>query len=1030
MFGNTMNHLTAVILLIAGLATAFPQWGLAQEGPDEIEESGPRLSEEEAHRILAEALAPDAPHQKQVEYFKRRERAAFTLGDAAARLDALRRLVTLTEPPDKISPFIAYLWRELWRYGNQSEALEVGESLVRNRSATPEQRVTWTVLLGRDYVTLGNPQRAAELLKQVETEGGHVQNRHGPHSAAYTAISTDHLRAVVLQAQGDSDGALAAIRRSVDAGLVEVKRARAVAGASRTDLEYDTAIRLRNGVMGTAVWLNFAQGRSEEAEAIARLGLRLAAEEHTSGGTLAFWHEKLAQALLGERRFEEAVEAANKALAVYGTSAAGKSSLRIISTQTCLMQALFSLERWADADRLAVEMRAATTDDPTARAMVDNPVLQVFLHLKTSRVGQARERIDAVVSHRQRWYGENVAHTIEARAVRALVLQAQGAERLALDDYRAVFAHVFAPEKTFGDSQPAGVRGFYLPQALRGFMELVRERHEKAGSGMDEELVDLAFRVADRLQLSTVQQALIDSAARVVAATPDLGALVRREQEQRIKARETIADLNQGFAEHQRLSQEAKQRIAAGRAAQADAKKLAQQAAEERERAHARQTALKQLQEQLESVEKERGELQSEIGRRFPDYQSLVNPKPPSVGELAGFLAKDEAFVSLYPFERGTFVWGIGAVGRPALHVAALTAPEIHSLVSRLRTTLDLAGNPTPGRVEFDAASSHRLFNELLAPVWPSLGSPRLVTISTSSELAQLPFAVLTTQPPQRPFDPATAKWLLRETALNQIATAAAFRALRGGGQRPKPGHMFFGFGDPLFAGASATPGDAGTNRTPWKPSRGLQHVEQAADYGTLTPLPETRDEINAMVKALGADPELDVRFGAQATRAAALTTDLSDRRVLAFATHGLRPGDLPGLSRPALAMAAGGPGDSPLLVLDDVLTMKLNADWVVLSACNTASGDGRALEAFSGLARAFFFAGARSVLATHWAVESLSAQQLVARTFAHQAANRDASRAESLRHAQLELIAGRADPAFVHPFFWAPYALYGDPVQ
>jgi CHAT domain-containing protein len=192
--------------------------------------------------------------------------------------------------------------------------------------------------------------------------------------------------------------------------------------------------------------------------------------------------------------------------------------------------------------------------------------------------------------------------------------------------------------------------------------------------------------------------------------------------------------------------------------------------------------------------------------------------------------------------------------------------------------------------------------------------------------------------------------------------------------------------------------------------------------------LPETRDEILAIAKALGADPAKDVLFGAQATRMAALSTDLSDRRVIAFATHGLMPGDLPGLSRPALAMAGGAPGESPLLTLDDVLTMKLKADWIVLSACNTASGDGRAQEAFSGLARAFFFAGARSVLATHWAVESISAQQLVTRIFAYQTESRGASRAESLRHAQLELIAGQAGANYVHPFFWAPYALYGDP--
>ncbi len=1035
-----MNRLFAMIFVIAGLVMSLPPPSHSQEEPDEIdgiEESGPRLSEQEARRILAEQLTPGASRQQQVEYHSRRERAAFTVGAPAIRLHALKRLVSLTETPDKLSPYVGQLWREEWRYGNQTEALKLGESLLHHRAATPLQRVTFSALLGRDYVTIGKHDRGARLLEQLEAEGKDLRDTRGPHQVAVTKIYTEDLRARLRQVQGDSEGALAAIRRAIEASHAEVERSRAAAGSSRTDLEYDAAIRTRNGVMVTAVWLYFTQGRNEEAEGTARLGLKLAAEERTGGGTVGFWHRKLAQALLGERRFGEAVAAANEALAVLRSNGAVESSLLIVQTQTYLMQALFGLERWTDSDRLATEMRAATTDDSTAREMADNPILQVFLHLKNGRLSQARERIDGVVRYRQRNYGERIASTIEARAVRALVLQAQGEERLALEDYRAVFEYVFAPESTFGDAQPAGLRGFYLPQALRGFLGLVRERHAKDGSGIDEELVDLSFRVADRLQLSTVQRALIDSASRVLASTPELGALVRREQEQRLKAREMLTQLNKGIEEHRRLTQEAKERIEAaksaleaGKAAKEDRKKIAQEAAEERERAQARRAALDQLREKYETIEKERGEMQREIGQRFPEYQALVNPKPPSLGELARMLAKDEAFVSLYPFDQGTFVWGLGASGRPSFQVAELTAPEVHDLVSRLRSTLDLSENPAPDRVAFDAASSHRLFRELIAPIWPALGSPRVVTIATASELAQLPFAVLTTQPPEGPFDASKARWMVREVALNQIATAAAFRALRDSRQRTKPERVFFGFGDPLFKTASAPAGGTGTVSTPWKPGRGLQTVKQVPDYGTLSALPETREEILSITKALGADPARDVRFGAQATRVAAITTDLSDRRVIAFATHGLKPGDLPGLSRPALAMAAGAPGESPLLVLDDVLTMKLNADWIVLSACNTASGDGRAQEAFSGLARAFFFAGGRSVLATHWAVESLSAQQLVTRTFAHQAANRNASRAESLRHAQLEFIEGQVGAAFAHPFFWAPYALYGDPAQ
>ena len=123
------------------------------------------------------------------------------------RIEALRRLVSLTEAPDKLSPYLRNLWRELWRYGNQTEALEMGESLVRHPAATPQQRLTWTVNLGRDYVTLGNRNRAAEVLKQVEAEGKGLQDTRGPHMVAYTAIVTEDLRATVLHGQNDPEGA-------------------------------------------------------------------------------------------------------------------------------------------------------------------------------------------------------------------------------------------------------------------------------------------------------------------------------------------------------------------------------------------------------------------------------------------------------------------------------------------------------------------------------------------------------------------------------------------------------------------------------------------------------------------------------------------------------------------------------------------------------------------------------------------------------------------------------------------------------
>ena len=156
-------------------------------------------------------------------------------------------------------------------------------------------------------------------------------------------------------------------------------------------------------------------------------------------------------------------------------------------------------------------------------------------------------------------------------------------------------------------------------------------------------------------------------------------------------------------------------------------------------------------------------------------------------------------------------------------------------------------------------------------------------------------------------------------------------------------------------------------------------------------------------------------------------STKLSDRRVIVFATHGLVPGDLNGLSEPALALSApevtGGKSDG-LLTLSEILSLELDADWVVLSACNTGSASGAGAEAVSGLGRAFFYAGTRAVLVSHWPVETTSAKKLTTSLFRRQAAAPDLSRAAALQQAALQLI----DEVFSNPETGAPLFSYAHP--
>jgi CHAT domain-containing protein len=196
-----------------------------------------------------------------------------------------------------------------------------------------------------------------------------------------------------------------------------------------------------------------------------------------------------------------------------------------------------------------------------------------------------------------------------------------------------------------------------------------------------------------------------------------------------------------------------------------------------------------------------------------------------------------------------------------------------------------------------------------------------------------------------------------------------------------------------------------------------------------LQPLPETVDEACASAAALGADPGV-LHLGAAATETSVkrLSADgtLARTAVIHFATHGLISGDLAGLAEPAIVLTPPGIAtvdDDGLLTASEVTTLKLDADWVILSACNTASSDGGG-EALSGLARAFFYAGARALMVSHWPVNSDSAVRLASGALGALAADPAMSRAEALRRAMVAEIERGGDAA--DPANWAPFIVVG----
>lgn len=202
-------------------------------------------------------------------------------------------------------------------------------------------------------------------------------------------------------------------------------------------------------------------------------------------------------------------------------------------------------------------------------------------------------------------------------------------------------------------------------------------------------------------------------------------------------------------------------------------------------------------------------------------------------------------------------------------------------------------------------------------------------------------------------------------------------------------------------------------------------------------PIPWTGVELETIAKALGA-PATRVYLGELATESAVKQDeDLKRARIVSFATHGVLPGQIGEIGEPGLIFTPPERAsfeDDGLLSASEVMQLSLNADFVVLSACNTASSNGSAQpDNLSALAGAFLYAGARGLLASHWSVPDKATTSLMVELFRYRAEHFEASRAEALQYAMRAVRTGvrddgsvlkEYDPAWAHPASWAPFSV------
>jgi CHAT domain-containing protein len=769
------------------------------------------------------------------------------------------------------------------------------------------------------------------------------------------------------------------------------------------------------------------QGRFFEAELESRLALREVLGHAGLESNLAVTTIRtLSNILISQGRLDEAEKLTRASITILKNLGVSSDTSQMANGQMILGAILLARGNFNDATAQYDLARDGLKENRLLyeKKFSRSPNLMIAL-IKAGRVEEGLKLSSQAYALYSKTFRQSRPLTAKMLGIRAMAYAAAGEYQQALADYlRAIpvlTKHVIHDPTNFMEKQRINL-------IIESFIDLLARIHgtpfEKA-YGID--AAAEAFRYVNVLNARSVQTALSSTVARDAAVDPGLAELVRKGQDLELQIN-VIQSMLTSVMETTSEEQAGKK--------------------------------TEDLNASLENLVNARNVILDEIKKRFPRYGELINPQPATIPVAKGALHPGEALVLIYPSERNTYVWAVPYRGEMRFSVAAMGKKDIEEAVAGLRRAL--APNPrTLNDIPpFNLSLAYGLYEKILEPVEGAWKDASSLLIAASGPLGQLPFSVLITQPASLLEEKRelfgnyrNLPWFVRKASVTVLPSVSSLVTLRTLSAVPPPRKAFLGFGDPIFnqdqldrAEKPKIVSHAGdtvvTTRRIRSADKGL--LDSAALNSVrleqLDRLPDTAEEIKTIAAILNADFQRDAFLGKEASERKVKTMTLSDRKVISFATHALVPGDLDGLDQPALALSSpsvtGEPEDG-ILTMGEILPLKLNADWVILSACNTGASEGSGAEAVSGLGRAFFYAGTRSLLVSMWPVETTSAKKLVTGIFENQKNNPELSRSHALQKAILDLIdqghlmdekSGKIASSYAHPFFWAPFIIVGDP--
>ncbi|WP_380782704.1 tetratricopeptide repeat protein [Sphingomonas sp. R86520] len=862
---------------------------------------------------------------------------------------------------------------------------------------TPNDRYEMSVInnaIGTAYQALGQRIEAKKMLSAALEARREILGEDDPS----TAITADNL-ALVLDDLGEYNTAhelhLAALRTRM---------------TKLGPQHPDTRVSLGNMAYSLSL-----QGKAVEAESFYQQEVK--AGRSAKGGedlVQATALDNLAQLLKSQNRLEEAEASAGEALAIF-RRLLGDAHPSVGNSYNTLSGLYIGRRKWkeaadASARAIAIREKALGTRHAMLAASYNNYGIAL---LGLGRRDEAELFVRKAIEIDREALGANSPQRIPALTTLATSLAARdptGDEVLSL----AREAVASAREQTRVSSTAAGQMTVTASTtkgddpaafAFATFLNIASMRN------VDEPgLADETFQVMQDLVNSASARALALASAREAAKSLGLANLVRRKQD---------------------LEQEARG---------IDARELLGLSRGEMPAGSAGGERRAEISQQLSAIN-------ASIAGEFPEYQELVTPVAVPLAQARRALKPGEAIVVLVPLLDDVYVFAVTQTG--LARYRALGQRSAASIrVQKLRCNVDALSCPNDhadwnDAAVYDLEAAYGLYRTLIAPVEHTLVGVTKLYVSATRELADLPLALLTTSQPPIGSDRAglaqlkVASWLADRFAFTYLPSVSALARSRTRGEQA--GANFVGYGNPTLTGDG---NDCDRAVTPAIVSLSGGLPKANADLvRALCPLPGTLGELTALAHAAGA-PDSNVHVQDDATELAFRADKaVASARFLAIATHGSLAGEgrSAGFAEPSLIFTPPAPGlvysadNDGVLTASEAAQLNFSADWLMLSACNTASprndtgGDN-----LSALSRSFIYAGAHALLASHWRVSDGSTAVLTVEAM-REREQRRLGRAEALQMAMRTVRSGRRSDGspvlgwsdkWLHPSYWAAFTV------